>query len=204
MSVLDLKEAIMRLAGTFGKADFKTFDATVISVDVNSRTCVVNSLDYSIEGLSVRFMPEISDGSMKVPQVDSTIVVGMTDFTEPYVVSSTWIDRKTDIVGDTEIDLIDGAITISQGTDDTNVKIVLENNITTITQLSSGKTIQVQLKDGKANISNDSVSLLDITKSIVQNIIDATYVNGGGQADLSPTSLPGFQKNITDLGNLLF
>lgn len=103
---MNLKEAIQRLAGTFGKANFKTFDANVESVDVPTRTCVVNSLDSSVIGLTVRFMVEVSDGDMSVPQKDSTVIVAMTDFTEPYIVSKTWLDNKLIVIGNQSIDVL--------------------------------------------------------------------------------------------------
>lgn len=178
----DLKELIKRASGTWGKSDIKTFDATVISVDMDNRTCVVNSLDYSVQGLEVRFMPEVSDGDMNLPQIQSTVIVCMTDFTDPYIVNTTWLDQKTIIVGDTEITLVDGNVTISQG------------------------SLSILIQNGKISITNSDTneSLFAILKSLVKNIENALYVNGAGQASLSPTSLPNFEQNITDLTNLLF
>jgi hypothetical protein len=102
---MKLREIIQRLAGTWGKANFKTFDAIVTSVDIPTRTCVVDALDNSLFNLTVRFMVEVSDGDMEVPQEDSTVTVAMTDFTEPYIVSNTWLDNKLIIVGNQSIDV---------------------------------------------------------------------------------------------------
>src|SRR5579871_4587851 len=93
-----IKELIQKIAGTYGKANVKLFDGTVTNVNLNERTCVVDSLDSSLDGITVRFMLEQSDGDMSVPQEGSTVTVAMTDFTDPYIVSATWLDQKDFIV----------------------------------------------------------------------------------------------------------
>lgn len=96
---------IQKISGTYGKANVKLFDANVESVDVKSRTCIVNAIDCSLDGLTVRFMIDVSDGDMSVPQVNSTVTVAMTDFTDPYIVKSTWLDEKLFVVGNQGFDI---------------------------------------------------------------------------------------------------
>ena len=100
-----IRELIQKIAGTYGKANVKLFDGTVMSVDNNGRTCTVDSIDSSLNGIQVRFMLEVSDGDMSVPQVGSTVTVAMTDFTDPYIVSATWLDEKLFVVGNQSYDI---------------------------------------------------------------------------------------------------
>jgi len=94
-----ITELIQKIAGTYGKANVKLFDAEVVSIDIEKRICIVNSLDGSIEGITVRIMLDQSDGDMSVPEIESTVTVAMTDFTDPYLVKSTWLDEKLFVVG---------------------------------------------------------------------------------------------------------
>lgn len=100
-----IRYLIQQIAGTYGKANVKLFDATVESVDIDERTCVVNAIDNSIDKLTVRFMIDVSDGDMSVPQKDSTVTVAMTDFTDPYIVKTTWLDEKLFVVGNQSYDI---------------------------------------------------------------------------------------------------
>lgn len=100
-----IRTLIQRIAGTYGKANVKLFDAIVESVNIDERTCVVNSDDNSLDGLTVRFMIDVSDGDMSVPQKDSCVTVAMTDFTEPYIVKATWLDEKLFVVGNQSFDI---------------------------------------------------------------------------------------------------
>ena len=173
----EIKELIQKIAGTYGKANVKLFDGNVVSVDLQSFTCVVDSIDSSLNGITVRFMLEQSDGDMSVPQVDSTVTVAMTDFTDPYIVSATWLDQKDFIVGDTEIKMVDGNILIEQG----EVKITL----------SSGK---ISIKNG----SKDFKTLMD---SFFQHIQAMTFTNGAGVTG-TPNNLSDLtndQSNFDDL-----
>ena len=103
----NIGELIKKIAGTYGKSNVKLFDGTVRigSLDLEKRTCIVDSIDNSLDGIEVRFMLEQSDGDMSVPSEDSTVTVAMTDFTDPYIVSSTWIDRKVFVVGTQSLDI---------------------------------------------------------------------------------------------------
>lgn len=96
-----LVELIRKVSGTYGNTFVKVFDAVVKSVDEDSRTCVVDSLssDNQIENLTVRFMLDVSDGDLSVPEINSTVSVALNDYTEPYIVSSTWITKKEWVVG---------------------------------------------------------------------------------------------------------
>lgn len=98
--IRDIQTAIEHLSGKRSFVPVKTFDATVVSVDKKSRTCVVDSEKDNIDGLTVRLSPEICDGDINIPQVDSTVTVMMSGITDPYIVNTTWIDGKIIIIAD--------------------------------------------------------------------------------------------------------
>src|ERR1035441_2634684 len=89
-----IRSKIKQIAGTSQNVNVRLFDATIISVNRESRTCIVDSIDHSLDGIEVRYMVDISDGDCSIPSVDSTVTVAMTDFTDPYIVKSSWIDEK--------------------------------------------------------------------------------------------------------------
>jgi hypothetical protein len=60
-------------------------------------------------------MLEISDGDCNKPQVGSTVTIVFSDFTEPYIVKTTWLDEKTVIVGDQLYQIKDGKQTFNDG-----------------------------------------------------------------------------------------
>lgn len=93
---------IQKLAGTFGTAKVKLMDVTVRTVDKGTNTCIVDSLDgtHDVDGLKVRLALEVCDGNLEYPEPDSTITIAFTDFTEPYMVSATWLTEKDVTVGD--------------------------------------------------------------------------------------------------------
>lgn len=106
-----------KAAGVYGTARVKLMDVTVKSVNKEERYCIVNSLDgtQNIDGLKVRLALEICDGDLDYPEERSTITIAFTDFTEPYMVSATWLSQKTVIVGNQAWDIIDGKQTFNDG-----------------------------------------------------------------------------------------
>jgi hypothetical protein len=70
-----IKESLMSLQRQGNSLRPDTFDATVVSVDESSRTCVVNSDNRNIDALTVRLIPEISDGFLLIPAEESTVTV---------------------------------------------------------------------------------------------------------------------------------
>lgn len=93
---------VQKLAGTFGTAKVKLTDVTVRTVNKEDKTCIVDSVDgtQDIDGLKVRLSLEICDGNTDYPEEGSTITIAFTDFTEPYMVSATWLTEKDVTVGD--------------------------------------------------------------------------------------------------------
>lgn len=92
---------IRQIAGTYNNIPVKYIDVNIDEVLEDERCCIVSSCDGSmaIDGLKVRYMPEISDGDEEVPLQDSTAVIVFTEITEPIIVSKSWLSRKTVIIG---------------------------------------------------------------------------------------------------------
>lgn len=101
--IREIHDSIKKLSSPNGDGrvyiPVKTFDATVQSVNKKKRTCVVNSEKENLEGLTVRLSPEVCDGDINIPQVGSTVTVMSSGITDPYIVSTTWIDGKIIIIG---------------------------------------------------------------------------------------------------------
>lgn len=99
------------------KNPVKYCDVTVDSVNEDEKTCLVSSCDgsHSIDSLEVRYMPEVSDGTEDVPEVGSTVVVVFTELTQPVIISTSWLTRKTLIVGNQSFEMKDGLQKFNEG-----------------------------------------------------------------------------------------
>lgn len=95
MSDRSIGESIRYLAGNHQTDRVTLMDATVESVDEVARTCectaVTGSTGNTIPG--VRLMASIDDGILIVPVKGSTVVISMSIFTDPVIVSYSDIDR---------------------------------------------------------------------------------------------------------------
>lgn len=86
-------EHIREIAGTNLKAQTSIFDAKVISVSATARTCVVERLGGQASSrLTARLMASVDDGCLMIPAVDSTVIVCMSDYVEPYVTMFSEVD----------------------------------------------------------------------------------------------------------------
>jgi len=79
----------------------KIFDAVVQSgsIDEDNFTCVVDSVDSTINNLQVRYHLCVSDGEINTPEDGSTVTIAKTAFTDPYIVKSTDLKSKVIAVG---------------------------------------------------------------------------------------------------------
>lgn len=103
----ELKDLFGKLSGNKSNMIVKYFDATVVSVDEDNGTCLVNSADggQSFNNLKVRYMSELADGDENIPEIDSSVTILFTQITEPIIVSTSWLQRKTITIGDSVIDI---------------------------------------------------------------------------------------------------
>ena len=183
-----IRELIQKIAGTYGKANVKLFDGTVMSVDNNGRTCTVDSIDSSLNGIQVRFMLEVSDGDMSVPQVGSTVTVAMTDFTDPYIVSATWLDEKLFVVGNQSYDIKPDKQIFNDGSYDGLVKVIdlttklnaIENLINNLLEAVTAVVILGTVADGGAVKAGILLGLgSGITPITQQSDIENTSITHG-------------------------
>ena len=97
----ELAAYIQEIAGTRLTASTILFDAKVVSVNSNARTCVVERIGGNTSGtLTVRLMASVDDGALMIPATDSTVIVVMSEFVEPYIAMYSEIDRIVWLGGD--------------------------------------------------------------------------------------------------------
>lgn len=82
----ELTQAVRMLAGVHGMDNVRIFDAEVITVNESERTCDVYMVGgNSSNTLTVRLMAAIDDGKYIIPSVNSTVIVTMSDYVEPFI-----------------------------------------------------------------------------------------------------------------------
>lgn len=112
-----LKIAIQQLAGTHLEDKTHLAIAQVVSVDVNACTCTVDQVSgkTSAKRFTVYLMPDVGDGLLLVPAIDSTVIIAWSDRNKPYV--AMFSDLQ-----DVYLDAT-GKITLNQGTEGGLVKV---------------------------------------------------------------------------------
>lgn len=96
-----IKKAIQKLSGVTTDAA-RMVAATVVSVDINSRTCAVTTITgkSEIDILNVQLMPSVSDGFILVPTVGSMVYIGYSIRNLPFVHMFSGIDKVLLICND--------------------------------------------------------------------------------------------------------
>lgn len=114
---MSLEVLIQQIANKGQESKTRFCDAIVVSVDEESRTCIVNSVspNDNFDNLKIRLTPDISDGDVCLPEIDTNIIVAFTDYTSPYMVSAGWLNKKTVTVGNQGYEIVDGKITFNDG-----------------------------------------------------------------------------------------
>lgn len=89
----DITTLIQKLAGTYKSENILMLDCKVLSVDTNTRTCNVVTLGgQSSNALTVRLMATVDDGCLKIPAIDSTVVVLVGKYVEPVIILYSELD----------------------------------------------------------------------------------------------------------------
>lgn len=103
----EIGDLFKKISGVKANMQVKLFDATVKSVNEDDGTCLVDSADsgQSFNDLKVRYMSELADGDENIPEVDSSVTILFTQTTEPIIISTSWLERKTITIGDSIIDV---------------------------------------------------------------------------------------------------
>jgi hypothetical protein len=111
----EVKTLIQKLAGTHRSDTVRVFDAVVNSVNVSGRTCEVTMIGgESSNVLTARLMASVDDGCFIVPKANSTVIVTMSDYVQPYVSMFSEVERIEWLGGD-----YDGVPIVTHPTDTT-------------------------------------------------------------------------------------
>ncbi len=173
------KKAVKLAAGIDDFIQVQIFDAIVQegSQDEDTMTCVVDSVDSTLNNLEVRYHICVSDGEVCVPKDGSVVTVAKTSFTDPYIVQFTELKFHQLNVEDAVITLIDGNVEIKQG------------------------DITVTLSRNKINIKNGEQDFKTLMDSFFDHISAMTFTNGAGTTGV-PNNLTDFNNDKTNFGDL--
>src|ERR1039458_9493884 len=92
------RTAIQKICKVFGVDIVDIVEATVVSVDADKRTCVVTPIsgpaDTTIE--DVALTPDMNDGELKLPTVDSTVAVCYSTILDPFIFAWSDLDMRSE------------------------------------------------------------------------------------------------------------
>jgi len=121
-------EAIQKISGTQLTDNVRLLSATVDSVDVAARTCIVTTISsqgaVTIE--NVQLMASVDDGFLLVPAVDSTVLVVYSTFNQPFIAMFSELEKVLIVAGENNaslqidadgllLEIADTKLTISDG-----------------------------------------------------------------------------------------
>lgn len=122
----DIATAVKKLSGTDNMDNVKYIVCTVVSVNESERKCdvstVSNAGEMILEGVSL--MAEIDDGDLRLPAIDSTVIVSYSDNVAPFVVQWADIQKWLMIVGNSGIDITSDLIKFNDGSYGGLVKVI--------------------------------------------------------------------------------
>lgn len=95
MSDRAIKDAIQWLAGTKLKDNVSAIEATVVSVDEDTRTCVCKAVTGTAAFIlnDVQLMAGVDDGVLIIPVVGSNVKIIKSDFTDAYITQYSEVDK---------------------------------------------------------------------------------------------------------------
>ena len=121
----EVAELLRNITGVHLQDNLKMFDAKVLSVDSDLRTCEVILLSgKSSNTITCRLMASVNDGCLMIPEVRSTVIVTMSDYVQPYVSQYSGIQNIVWLGGE-----YDGVPIVSHPTDNTKGLLVKINNL---------------------------------------------------------------------------
>lgn len=90
-----VRDAVRRLAGTFGGDTITFLSCSVSKVDISKRSCDCIQIggDAVIEIPGVQLMSEVDDGWLLLPAIDSTVIVCYSNKNVPYIALFSEIDK---------------------------------------------------------------------------------------------------------------
>lgn len=99
----ELATILQTLTGTNRKDQVSLFDAEVVSVNNDERTCIVTAVgSASANELRVRLMATVDDGMYLKPKAGSTVVVLTSLYVEPLVIMYSEVEEITLLGGEYE------------------------------------------------------------------------------------------------------
>lgn len=170
----ELKDLFGKLSGNKMNMVVKYFDATVVSVDEDNGTCLVNSADggQSFNNLKVRYMAELADGDENIPEIDSSVTILFTQITEPIIVSTSWLQRKTVTVGDSIFEILKDTIDLSVN----NTKYNISDGSQKFNDGSFGGLVKVIELTSQINKLETDVNTLKTCLGSVLSLLSAAAV----------------------------
>lgn len=116
---------------------------TVVSVDINNKSCEVEPINGDANILDVKILADADPGMFMMPKVGSTVAVSMLDNDNAFVVMYSELEEILIEVGDQKIEIKDGSIVFNGGNFDGLVKVSplvqkinkLENEINKLKQI---------------------------------------------------------------------
>lgn len=113
----DIEMAVRKLAGVDLNDNLALVACTVVSVDLDSRTCDCTPIsgDAVTDIPNVQLMAELDDGFLIVPSVNSTVFVLYSTRHVPYVALFSQIDQIIMITGNSQVIIKDGLIQFNDG-----------------------------------------------------------------------------------------
>jgi hypothetical protein len=171
-----LARAIRDLAGVDSLQKTGYVVGTVVSVNTEDRTCDVSTISDRGEQIlaGVNLMAEVDDGLLKIPAIDSTVVLGFSDTLNYFVCMWSELQKVVLIVGDSGIEVTSDLIKFNDG--------------------SFGGLIKINDLVGRLNQVEEALSDL-ITK--YNTHVHTGVTTGGGSSAITPTQSSKIVTNTT-------
>jgi hypothetical protein len=183
----DIEDLIRIITGFDKHIPVKFCNATVTEVDESNRTCLVDSADdgkINFEGKLIRLMPEVSDGELDIPEVDSTVTVLYSDTIEPIIIRASWLKSKEIIIGDQRLKIEIDKQTWNDGNYGGWIKSIDPDN--------SKKGLLARLNEIEKQhnqLKTDFDNLVNIFNSHIH--ITTATIGTGGPGTIAPTTTTG-------------
>lgn len=171
-----IREAVRKLAGTQFSDEVFVLEATVTSVQIETRTCTCETIGgkgvTDIE--NVRLMAEVEDGFLIIPEIGSTVIVSYAKNLSPYISMFSNVNKVLAVVGNSSLEIIDGAITFNDGSFGGLIKIEdlvtkLNNLENLLNNLITLYNLHTHTSNGTPTTSTESGSLTPTVRADIEN-----------------------------------
>jgi hypothetical protein len=170
-------EAIQRMTGTQLADKVSVLAATVDSVDVQKRTCVVTTVSSqgSVTIENVQLMASVDDGFMFIPAIASTVFVVYSTFSQPFVALFSGAERIVLTGGEN-----DASVTI----DENGIALEIADTVITITDG------EIKMNDGAMG---GLVKVIELTQKLnnLENKVNTLITSFNAHVHSGVTTGPG-------------